>query len=182
MVIGIGIGAAVAVGTVAFLASKQPASFRIERSVIIAAKPSAVFPYLNDFHRWAEWSPYTKLDPNMKTTYTGPASGVGSVYEWSGNNKAGAGKMTVRDSQPDRRLALDLEFSRPMPATNTAEFTLEPVAEGVRVTWAMNGSNNFVGKAFSLLVDVDKMVGKAFEEGLTTLKGLVEASPAALQA
>jgi hypothetical protein len=38
----------------------------------------------------------------------------------------------------------------------------------------MTGRNNFMGKAFHLLLNIDKIVGKQFEEGLANLKAVVE--------
>ena len=183
MILGIGMGAAVALTVLAVRVAKQPDAFRIERSITIAAPAQAIFSYLNDFHRWPAWSPYVDMDPNMQTTYSGAPAGVGAVYEWTGNKKVGAGKMTIREVTPDRRVGFDLHFTRPMPANNVGEFVLEPAPGGVRVTWATNGTNNLLGKLFSLAVDVDKMVGKDFEKGLATLKRLCEAqSSAALSA
>lgn len=44
---------AVAIGT-------RPNTFRVERSALIGAPPSAIFPYVNDFHLWNRWSPFEK--------------------------------------------------------------------------------------------------------------------------
>ena len=38
----------------------------------------------------------------------------------------------------------------------------------------MDGNNNFVGKAFSMFVNMDQMVGKDFEAGLASLKSPAE--------
>lgn len=179
MILGIGIGAVVALTVLAVRVRKQPDAFRIERSIHIAAPAQVVFGYVNDFHRWAAWSPYAAMDPSMQTTYSGAPAGVGAAYAWTGNKKVGAGKMTIRDSKPDRRVGFDLEFTRPMPANNVGEFVLQPEAGGVHVTWGMNGNNNLMGKLFSLAVDVDKMVGKDFEKGLATLKRLAEGQASA---
>ena len=52
-------------------------------------------------------------------------------------------------------------------------------AEGdkTKVTWAMYGKNGFVGKAFSLFMDCEKMCGPEFEKGLADL-AKVAAAPA----
>jgi hypothetical protein len=39
----------------------------------------------------------------------------------------------------------------------------------------MDGRSNFLSKAFGLVMDMDKLVGKDFETGLSNLKGLAEA-------
>ena len=43
----------------------QPGTFRVERSIVIAAPPEAVFVQVNDLHNWNAWSPWAKRDPNM---------------------------------------------------------------------------------------------------------------------
>jgi hypothetical protein len=40
----------------------------------------------------------------------------------------------------------------------------------------MDGDNNFVGKAFGLFMNMDKMVGADFEKGLAQMKTVSEAA------
>ena len=82
--------------------------------------------------------------------------------------------MTVTELTPNERVAVKAEFIKPFPATNDVEFTLTPAAEGVSVTWAMSGDNTFIGKAISLFMDMDKMIGGEFEKGLIDLKQISE--------
>ena len=83
--------------------------------------------------------------------------------------------MTLTEIDPHRRIAVRAEFIKPFAATNDVEFTLQPAANGVAVTWAMSGRNNFVGKAVALFVGMDRMVGGEFEKGLAQLKRVSEA-------
>ena len=78
--------------------------FRIQRSKIsVQAPPERIFDLIQDFHQWLRWSPWEKLDPNMKKTYSGAACGKGAVYAWEGNSKAGAGRMEILSTVPGRR-------------------------------------------------------------------------------
>ena len=133
-----------------------------------------MFPHVNDFHLWQEWSPWAKRDPNCEIAYDGPDSGEGARFAWNGNKEVGEGRMTIIESTPHKINRNQLEFLRPFKATNTAEFTFEPVGTGTKVTWSMFGKNNFMGKIFSLIVDCDKMVGKDFEQGLATMRRVAE--------
>ena len=153
---------------IAFIASR-PSAFVISRNAIVHAQPEAVFPLLNDFHQWSRWSPYEKLDPNMKRTFDGPESGAGASYAWSGNGDVGEGRMEILDAMPGKSVTIALEFRKPFPAKNLATFTLLPLEGGTRVIWAMKGENGFLGKAMSLFVDMDALVGKDFEQGLANL-------------
>lgn len=147
----------------------RPATFHIERSATVAAPPEIVYARLDNFHRWPEWSPWEKLDPNMKRTYSGPESGPGASYAWTGNDKVGEGRMTIEEATPASKVAMKLEFIKPFPATNTATFVLVPEGNATKVTWAMDGKNNFMSKAFSVFMNMDKMVGTDFEKGLANL-------------
>ena len=128
-----------------------------------------MFPLLNDFHQWGRWSPWEKLDPNMKRMFDGPPSGPGASYSWSGNDEVGAGRMKIVDAKPGESVTIELEFPKPYAAKNQTTFTLAPAGSGTQVRWAMKGENGFVGKAMSLVMDMDALVGKDFEKGLANL-------------
>ena len=151
----------------------QPADFRITRTAVIPAPPATVFEQINDFQKWNAWSPWAKLDPNVKNSFDGPRAGVGAKFSWSGNNEVGEGSMKITASKPSESVVMDLVFTKPMAATNLTEFTLKPEGSGTSVTWAMSGKNGFMGKAFSLFVNCDKMVGTQFEKGFENLKAVV---------
>ncbi|MGA9600893.1 MAG: SRPBCC family protein [Methylocystis sp.] len=168
-----------ALGGVVALASLKPNSFSVSRSAVISAPAESVFARLVDFHAWKDWSPWARLDPNATESFEGPESGVGSSFAWSGNRKVGAGKMTILECVKDELLRLKLDFERPMRGTRAASFELKPEGDGTRVVWSMKGKNDFQAKLFSLFVDLDKLVGGDFENGLANLKALVEAKPAA---
>jgi hypothetical protein len=160
----------------AVVISFQPPTFRVTRTTTIAAAPANVFALVNDFHQWDAWSPWAKLDPAMKTSYGGPASGPGAVYSWVGNSDVGEGRMTIIDSQPAGRVGIKLEFVKPFASTADTVFEFAPAQAGTTVTWTMSGDNDFLSKAFSLLMGgMDEMIGPDFEKGLAQLKAIAEA-------
>ena len=160
----------------------QPSEFLITRTRMLAAPPELVHAYVNDFHKWAEWSPWEKLDPAMKREYSGAEAGAGAGYHWVGNDQVGEGRMTITESQPPERITIRLEFLKPFPATNTADFYVDKSGLGTEVTWAMSGHNNFVAKAFGLFMNMDKLVGGDFEKGLAALKSVSEQQAQAAKA
>src|SRR5262249_18024792 len=162
------------VAALAFIATR-PEDFRIERSARISAPPDAVFSIINDLRQWGRWSPYDKRDPNMKKTFEGPSAGPGAMYSWNGNNDVGEGRLTILESKPGELVSMKLEFSRPFKANNQVNFKLAPSDGGTRVSWIMDGKNNFITKAMSIFMDMDKMVGKDFEQGLANLNTLAQA-------
>ncbi len=168
--------AAIAVIIAAFLiyAATKPDTFTVQRSIVIKASPEKIFPLIEDFHAWAGWSPFEKLDPAMTKTFTGPAKGVGAVYTWAGNKKAGEGRMEITQAKAPEKLVIKLDFTKPMMASNTTEYTLVKKGEETEVTWTMNGKNNYMSKLFQIVVSMDAMLGNDFTEGLNNLKALAE--------
>jgi carbon monoxide dehydrogenase subunit G len=164
---------AVLVGAVLLAASMRPGTFSVRRTATVGAPPEAVFEHINDFHRWGAWSPWERLDPAMQRTHSGAESGSGAIYEWSGNKKVGRGRMEILESRPSSLVRIKLDFFAPFESHNTTEFSLEPSAGGTNITWDMHGPATLMSKVMGLFVNMDKMVGKDFETGLSNLKSLV---------
>lgn len=165
-----------AIGALAAIIAMQPSHYRVTRSATIQVPPEGVFPFVNDFHNWRQWSPWEKLDPNMKKTFSGPESGAGAIYSWVGNSDVGEGRMTLEESNPNERIGIKLEFIKPFESVSATVFQFRPEGQGTSVTWEMSGENNFMAKAFALFMDMDKMVGSDFEKGLAQLKSAAEAA------
>lgn len=164
------------IAIVLVIAAFQPSEFRVTRSATIAAPAAVVFPHVNDFHQWAGWSPWEKLDPAMKRTFSGPPAGVGTSYAWEGNSNVGSGQMTITESRSPEKLLIKLEFFKPMPGECPTEFNFTPSAPNqTTVTWTMSGKNNYLSKIVCLFMNMDKMIGGDFEKGLAALKNLSEA-------
>ena len=164
----------VLVGALLAFAATKPDTFRVQRAASIKAPPEKIFPLINDLHSWGAWSPWEKLDPAMKRTHSGAASGKGAVYEWEGNGEVGAGRMEIVEASSPSAVRIKLDFHKPLEAHNFAEFTLEPKGDATNVTWAMYGPNTYVSKLMSVFFSMDSMVGKYFESGLANLKVATE--------
>lgn len=174
MYIYITLGLVVVAVVLFVIISLQSAEFRVTRSTHVNAPAELVFAQVNDLHNWEVWSPWAKLDPNAKNTYEGSPSGIGAAFAWSGNNKVGEGRMVITESRPYELVRFQLDFLRPMRATNIAEFTFKSEGSQSKVTWLMTGHKNFFAKAFGLIIDCEKMVGPDFEKGLAQMKNVVE--------
>jgi len=151
------------------------AEFEIARSTTIAADPARIHALIDDFHAWTSWSPWEDLDPELRRTYSGAESGVGSHYAWEGNKKVGTGSMEVVASTP-QQVDLRLIFVKPWKADNAVSFVLTPVGDaGSQVTWRMTGENTGLRDLLVKLFNMDKLVGKDFDKGLARLKTVAEA-------
>ncbi len=164
---------AAVVALIVAIAATKPDSFRVERSATINATPDRIFPLINDFHRWSAWSPWEKLDPDMRRTFGGPPAGVGSSYEWDGNKKAGQGRMEITESSPSR-IRLNLDFLKPFKAHNFTDFDMVPRGDSTDLTWSLYGPSPFMTKLMMVFTTMDKMVGKDFDEGIANLKRVAE--------
>lgn len=154
--------------------STRPDTFVVQRSTEIKSTPAAIYPFIADFHHWANWSPYEHLDPKMEKSYDGKESGLGAKYNWEGNEKVGAGKMEIIEAAPPSKVAIRLDFSKPFEGHDVAEFTLVPKGEETSVTWSMRGPSSFMMKFAGMFMNMDEMLGKDFESGLENLKNLAE--------
>lgn len=167
----LGIGTIVA-GILAFAATR-PETFRVERSIQIAASPDAIYPLLADFRQWTRWSPWEKLDPDMQRTFSGPPNGEGSIYEWHGNKKAGAGRMEIVEAVPGERVVIALSFIRPFESHNTTEFSLDN-DDSTTLTWTMHGPAGYMTRLMTVFTSMDRLIGPDFDKGLESLKAEAE--------
>ena len=157
----------------------QPSTFSVQRSATIAAPPAMVFAQVNDLRAWDAWSPWKKLDPNARSTISTPSTGKGATFAWAGNDQIGEGSMTILESRKSEQVDLEQTFIRPLAGKARIAFTFVPQGSGTKVIWKMDGTNDFVGKAMCLFIDMDAVLGKDFDQGLANMKAVVETSVAA---
>ena len=147
----------------------QPDTFHIERSRVMDAPPEVVYALASDLKKFEQWSPWEKRDPNMTKTFSDATSGPGASYAWSGNDQVGKGKMTITSADAPNSVDMELEFIEPFPSVAKVRYDLKAEGDKTKFTWSMDGKNDFVGKAMSLMMDFDAVVGKDFEEGMASL-------------
>jgi len=158
--------------------SFQSSTYRIERAIIVTAPAAAIFANVNDFHRWQVWAPWEKLDPAMKRTFEGPQAGTGSVYRWVGNDKVGAGSMTMTETKPKELIQIKTELLKPTAENTTSEITFKDNGDKtVLVTWAKSGSLTYTDKLINLFSDSSKEVGTNMQNGLEELKWTTQGRP-----
>ncbi len=150
-------------------------TFCVERETVIHASATEVFSRLDNFHRWVDWSPWEGIDENMQRTYSGPDAGVGAVYAWDGNRKAGKGEMRITSVVAPTSVKIDLAFLKPFKSRSDVTFTLAPSGDTTHVTWTMIGPKTLMSRIMGVFMSMDKIVGRDFEKGLAQLKTMSEA-------
>lgn len=152
--------------------------FRYERSVTIDAPATVVYGHISTLAGMDQWSPWNELDPQMRKRIEGEDGTVGAVYSWEGNDKVGKGEQRIDSLVPDKLVRTRLRIIEPWSSESDALVELQPEEAGTRVTWAMVGRNDFMGRLMAKFMDMDAMVGKDFEKGLAMLKEQVEEADA----
>ena len=156
-------------------AAWQPDDFSISRSISIKAPPERIFPLINDMTAMNSWNPFVLSDPEVKLDYSGPAAGKGARCDWIGK-RAGAGDITIAESQPSSSVVMQLNMLKPFEGRNKVVFTLAPAGDATTVTWAMMGASTDLSKLMGVVMNMDQMLGGTFETGLADLKARVERS------
>ena len=153
----------------------QPAKGHVEKSVVINAPASAIFPHLNNLEKFVAWSPWSKMDPAAKNTFEEPAAGAGAKMKWDGS-ETGKGSQWISESVENERVKTGLKFEG-FDGESIAEFTLKREGNGTKVTWTYDGPDNgFMGKAIWLMMG--SMLDTQYQDGLNDLKKLIESQPA----
>jgi uncharacterized protein YndB with AHSA1/START domain len=148
-------------------------TFKVTRSITVAAPADKVYALLVDPRRWKEWSVWNQRDPSMQITYSGPDSGSGAAWAWKSKTE-GDGRMTFTAAEPGKRLGYDLYFPD-FGTTSGGELLLAPAAGGgTQVSWVMNGNMGSNPLFRWMALFADGMVGKDFDAGLANLKALAE--------
>lgn len=148
--------------------------YSVERTIVINAEPSEIYPYIVDLKEWSKWGVWFKRDPNMELNFSGPDRAIGMRSEWKSDTE-GNGEMEITQLEHNRRVLYRLYFPD-YDMGSTGAFEIRPTSNGSVVTWRDEGSvdNNPINRYFALMMD--GMIGPDFEMGLENLKTLAEKS------
>lgn len=164
------------IGAIALLATAAgffiPSTFLVQRSIEINAAPRKVYDLVVEPKRWKDWSVWTKRDPDMRITYSGPPFGMGARWSWVSKSE-GTGSMEFTRVEPDRSIEYALTFAD-FNMRSTGALRLEPAGNATRVTWSNTGDVGANPLKHYLAAAMDRMVGPDFEAGLANLKALAE--------
>ncbi len=150
-----------------------PDHYNVSSSVEISKPADVVYSQVNDFNKWALWSPYQEMDPEAAHMVDGTAGAPGHKLSWDGR-KSGAGSMTIATTEVGKSMNSDLHFIKPFEAQAKDYWKFEQVGSITKVTWGTEGGLSYpMGRLFGL--SVDDMLGKSQKHGLENLKKICEA-------
>lgn len=156
-----------------------PKEVTVERAITIRADAGTVFGQVNSLKEFHEWSPWSKYDPGMEVSFSGPDEGVGATMTWSSDEpNVGSGRQEITESRPNEYVKTQLDFGD--QGTGTADFRLntDEEADRTRVTWGFNTDLGYNPIARYMGLMFDKWIGAEYEDGLANLKERVESMPA----
>jgi len=163
------------VAFILLLAAIAPKNYDVSRSIEIHRPVSVVFAYLKSLKKQDEWSPWGKRDPNMQKKFTGTDGKVGAISSWKGNKDVGEGEQEIIKIMDGERIDLELRFLKPFKSTSDAYIVTKEVEPNMtKVIWGFSGKNKFPMSIMMLFMNMGKAVGKDFEEGLSSLKEILE--------
>ncbi|NEQ54019.1 MAG: SRPBCC family protein [Leptolyngbya sp. SIO3F4] len=154
-----------------------PSQVHVERSLLISAPPTTIFPLVSDLNQWDAWSPWAKMDPDAEMTISG--TGVGQMMQWhSEDPQVGDGTQEVISLESPNYVSTHLDFGDQGMAD--AKIQLMPEGDGTLVSWTLDSDMRTgvptlmqpISTYFGFMMD--GMIGKEYEKGLSNLKALVE--------
>ncbi|MGB7069954.1 MAG: SRPBCC family protein [Pyrinomonadaceae bacterium] len=163
----------VAVGILTFVA---PTEFKVEREITINKPKDEVFSYLRLLRNQNVWGPWFKKEPTMKQEFRGTDGTVGFVSYWNGtSDDVGEGEQEIKRIVEGDRIDTELRFLRPFESKADSYLTTNSMGgQQTSVKWGMSGSMPRPMNVMLLFMDIDKEIGKDFDEGLSTLKTTLE--------
>ncbi len=174
----IAVGVLLVLGIVGIVAAVMltPTDFKVEREVTINRPKDEVFAYLKMLKNQNDWGPWNQKDRGMKQEFKGTDGTVGFTVSWdSENSEVGAGEQEIKKIVPGERVETEIRFKRPFESKSDAYLTTEALGENqTKVKWGFSGAMPRPMNLMLLVMDMDKAVGKDFEDGLATLKANLE--------
>lgn len=153
-----------------------PTDFKVEREVTINKSKTDIYNYAKNLKNQNEWGPWIKKDPNIKLKTQGVDGEVGFISSWeSENEEVGVGEQEILKLTEGSRIDTEIRFKKPFESTSRSYMTFDEIApEQTKVKWGFTGSMPKPMNLMLLFVDMDKEVGKDFDEGLQSLKTIME--------
>lgn len=150
--------------------------YSINREVIINKPIREVFDYIKLLKNQDNFSKWAGMDPDMKKDYKGIDGEVGFVSLWESNNKdVGKGEQEILKVIDLERIDFEIRFIKPFKSISSAYMITDNVTEHhTKVIWGFSGKMKYPMNLMLLFMNMEKMIGKDFETGLSNLKSLLE--------
>ncbi len=144
------------------------------RRTVINAKPSDIFPLINDPRQWPLWTEWNRRE-ELKYEYEGAPVGTGAVQKWRSDRQSGI--LTIVSSVENERVAYHLNLEG-CGRSIEGRIVLEPIGNSsTRVTWYSLWSQSPNPYACYIDLVILCSMKRDFAAGLSHLKELAEYNP-----
>ncbi len=164
--------------TTAILSFMMATSQKAERSIVINAPPTRIYDILVKLENFKKFSVWSRQDSTAIYMFTGTDGTLDATMSWKGSPEiSGEGKIEIITLAPGRKVVQKIQFINPKKGNAESIFNLvETNTSTTTVTWTFNMATPRPWNIFNLFYSMDKQMGKDFEDGLKTLKIMIEQS------
>ncbi|HEY6915180.1 MAG TPA: SRPBCC family protein [Paludibacter sp.] len=150
--------------------------YAVEREITINKPKQEVYDYVKYLKNQNNYSVWAKTDPAMKKEFTGEDGTVGFISAWDSQNPdVGKGEQKIIKISDGERIDYEIHFIKPFESTDYAYMTTEAVSDSqTRVKWGFNGEMKYPMNLMLLFMNMEKMLAPDLENGLSSLKGIME--------
>jgi len=169
----VGVGLLIIIAIPLIVALFVPKDFSYEKSIIINAPVDSVWANVNSLSALDKWSPWNDHDPNMKKEMSGMDGTIGAKQSWE-SDIVGSGSQTIAKVEKPQLFETELNFTKPNESNGKAYVKLVPEGASTNATWGMTGTMPYPFNLMNLFMDMEKNMGKDWDNGLSKLKMLSE--------
>lgn len=150
--------------------------YAVRREILINKPSLEIFDYVKYLKNQDNFSKWAMMDTEMKKNYNGTDGTAGFVAAWDSKNKnVGKGEQQIKTITQGKRIDYEIRFVKPFEAIAEAAIITEPLPENkTLVKWTFNSSMKYPMNIMLLFMNMDKLLGKDLQTGLTNLKELME--------
>lgn len=167
---------ALLVGIILLIAAFTKKDYSLYREIIISRPVADVFDYVKYLKNQDKYSRWAMLDPNMKRDFKGVDGTPGFVAYWDSPVKeAGKGEQEITAIREGSEVDYEIRFIRPFSGKADSYLKTDPAANSTcKVTWGFSSKMTYPMNFMLLFLNMEKLVGKDLETGLSNLKNILE--------
>ncbi|MEI7504653.1 MAG: SRPBCC family protein [Paludibacter sp.] len=169
----IGIALLAIIVIILFVALFVPVELNYEKSISIKAPIDSVWVKVNSLSALDKWSPWNDHDANMKKSWTGVDGTIGAVQSWE-SEIVGNGSQTISKIEKPSLFQTKLDFITPHESHGIAYVKLVSEGTTTKATWGMTSKMPYPINIMILFMNMEKTLGKDWDNGLSKLKKLSE--------
>ena len=161
---------------VAVLGLIAPSGYEVSRTIQIQREQEIVYHYLRYLQNPRHYSVWAKMDPKQEVYFSGIDGEVGFILGWKSEiDSVGSGEQEIKSLQPFSQIKTEVRFKEPFESIGNSEMNISSIdSVSTEVSWKFSGTSSFPMNAILLFMDMDSMLGKDIEDGLSNLKKILE--------